>query len=878
MPYEQVHLCLLRADVFLAAVRAAGSWISTDVAVEATLELEQPFTSVLSHLQLHTLSHSPAHNSSKQVHLCWDRGTPVNVSLTLNKHWNSDSSSQQACVFVSPGQMRSVLPLVDAEGCVSLSQEGKASYSQRAELKWSDKIITQGVKYEKGARGIHTVQVEAGVQNVSPSPCPSHTLQAQLRTNLRDLLEHHMLLGLCPPQPALSWFGSHRVNSGKDVLHSRTALSVVDQDPLSTFIVALKKSGSSQRGNYSLHAQWKVGNWSAELGAGAYSSDRNTGLQLRAGLDQGELLWLQARRSRRCLEAAVGHVGDSSDDLIMALCMEERHWLTLEVQRGGRGLQNEALAIISMGIANRSLIFQAKGCEKCLLATEARLQQLRSHMRRKLLERVQKVHHLLLDFRRQAGGSEAVQELCDGPLGLARRAEHLLLRPPPLPWDHGPIRHALTHDLPRILQWVQDMSQLVQQELRKPLNTLAGAYHDVTGERLDSVWHQGLQLWSKELSQLLPVVLHNHHLREPALTSLQTAIAALDLVSQQTVQWAEARFAAILVGVRRQLAFMYKFSRRDGEVRMKLPLPRNPWPKGSWAGVVEVLLEDFLLKPLLALNSASLTADLYRLKRRLMDSPFNHQAFLVADEFAVSFDGRVFELPALCNLILAADVIKNSFSVTLQSKGPKQRTLVVQLKNTTVEIHPNAQVGVDCHGVNTPFTNRDVTVTRELNLLTVSNRKGLSVSCDTHVNVCRISLEGWLHGLSHGLLGTNDNEAGNERPLLDGSQAHSMTEFTLAWQLGSPQLASSCTRARVGVCERRRSTEGPSCAFLFSSTRSPLSACFRVVDPDQFLTTCEKFSCGSTDVHSSAPCRLSSAYIQLCLRSYVPLEMPTQCA
>lgn len=43
-------------------------------------------------------------------------------------------------------------------------------------------------------------------------------------------------------------------------------------------------------------------------------------------------------------------------------------------------------------------------------------------------------------------------------------------------------------------------------------------------------------------------------------------------------------------------------------------------------------------------------------------------------------------------------------------------------------------------------------------------------------------------GLSAGLLGTNDNEAGNELMLPDGTVAGSLEEFSLAWQVG--QLAS----------------------------------------------------------------------------------------
>ena len=38
-------------------------------------------------------------------------------------------------------------------------------------------------------------------------------------------------------------------------------------------------------------------------------------------------------------------------------------------------------------------------------------------------------------------------------------------------------------------------------------------------------------------------------------------------------------------------------------------------------------------------------------------------------------------------------------------------------------------------------------------------------------------------GVSAGLLGTNDNEAGNELMLPDGTVAGSLEEFTLAWQV-----------------------------------------------------------------------------------------------
>lgn len=54
---------------------------------------------------------------------------------------------------------------------------------------------------QRSEGGMHSVQIKAAAQDVSPAPCPSHTLQAQIHSNLRDTLEHHVVLGFCPPRP-----------------------------------------------------------------------------------------------------------------------------------------------------------------------------------------------------------------------------------------------------------------------------------------------------------------------------------------------------------------------------------------------------------------------------------------------------------------------------------------------------------------------------------------------------------------------------------------------------------------------------------------------------------------------------------------------------
>lgn len=65
----------------------------------------------------------------------------------------------------------------------------------------------------------------------------------------------------------------------------------------------------------------------------------------------------------------------------------------------------------------------------------------------------------------------------------------------------------------------------------EPLATLAGAYHDVTGQRLEALWQEAVALWGQRLVELLPVVLEEPQLlRGPAQATLHSFTTALDMV------------------------------------------------------------------------------------------------------------------------------------------------------------------------------------------------------------------------------------------------------------------------------------------------------------------------------------------------------------
>ncbi len=72
------------------------------------------------------------------------------------------------------------------------------------------------------------------------------------------------------------------------------------------------------------------------------------------------------------------------------------------------------------------------------------------------------------------------------------------------------------------------------------------------------------------------------------------------------------------------------------------------------------------------------------------------QALLVADQFVVTFDGHLYELPRSCPLLLAQDVSTDP-SFTLLLSADADNFLLVGMNNSTINIQRNGQVCVKAH-------------------------------------------------------------------------------------------------------------------------------------------------------------------------------------
>ncbi|MBN3298501.1 YP015 protein, partial [Amia calva] len=851
---------------------------SRDEGLESKVSVRHPFNLPLSQLDLYSISHTGGQEHQYQALVSWNEGLPVNVTLSLQGQRDTNSSRGQACVSLSPGQLQAVLPVVEVHACGRLLRQGQG-YNQALELSWGSKKITESLHYQSRGVGIHSLQLEAGVENVFPSSCPTQRLLARLETNCRDRLEHHFQLGLCSPNPSWTMSGLHRVGLGRELLYSRTSLAVSGRPLHSSFTLTLTNNSARALRNFSLSTELLAGGAVLELLGSVSSSNVGLGLLLQASLDRTERVLLRTGLEGHCLQATASYSDGTvaEEALAMALCVERSYSITLEAQRHVGGARQGNLATISLSTANQSLTLSAQGCAENLRAAEVRLSTLGSKMRTRLLDRIRSLQHHLLDFRSHMQHSTVLQELSEHPLHLARGLEALLLRVEAVGWGEwrqGALRRALTGGLPLCSARLQEVSQQIQDELKRPLSTLAEAYQDVWGRRPGAEWQEKVTAWAAKLGEMLPAALEDVQLKAPLRALLGTVNTVMDMAGQQAVQWAEARLARALAGVRRRLATLYRYSPSRCEVVVQVPLPGGWWARQGGAGVTELLLEEAVLRPLrilTSLTSLSPAAELYRLQRRVMDSPFQHQALLAAGRFVVSFDGRLFELPSRCALLLAHDLVQGSFTVLLSPEAGEQRSLLVDMNNTIISILPGGQVEVDCQAVNIPFSTNGVTVKKDAHIVEVSNQKGASVSCDLQYSVCSVTLSGWQHGVSAGLMGTNDNEAGNEMTLPDWSKTDNVTHFIHSWQL-RPQCRSDLRKLQP--CPTPVDSQ-PSCRALFASQASPLGHCFRVVDPGQFLELCQSSRCDSPP--HSAPCSLAAAYVHLCRRNYVPLDLPPQC-
>ncbi|KAM6244425.1 apolipophorins-like [Spheniscus humboldti] len=418
----------------------------------------------------------------------------------------------------------------------------------------------------------------------------------------------------------------------------------------------------------------------------------------------------------------------------------------------------------------------------------------------------------------------------------------------------------------------------MQNELQKPLATLKDAYYDVTLKPLDEVWQEKTEEYMKKIQAFLPRIVKDVWLTEPIQVALKVVKAGLDMTTQQMLRWAEAMFSRAVSKIRKPLLNLYSFSARNCSVAVKLPVLPKADHSLDLANITNYLIEEKLMRPLQDLYNINIVAEYYRFKRRMMESPFEYHAMLMGTKHLMTFDGKIYDLASKCSVLLAKDFVRNTFTVILNEETSNSRSLYVEMNQTVISIYPRLKISKmynfsfmeeNCQVLDQSLEKNTTHSRRETNKIEVSNQKGVSVSCDFQYDLCTVTLAGWHHGISAGLFGTNDNEAGNEWILPNHSFTDNVQEFTQSWQVNKCSLVQK----KVKPCPI--TAKQKVCKVFFEESHSLLRNCFKVVDPEPFYRMCTYDACESHEL--KAACSLAAAFVHLCNRNFVPVEIPPQC-
>ncbi|NWW42821.1 APLP protein, partial [Pedionomus torquatus] len=595
-------------------------------------------------------------------------------------------------------------------------------------------------------------------------------------------------------------------------------------------------------------------------------------------IDQEEKVKVAASKGKECFQYYVGYLkGDLEEGVEVSACTDGQQMAAVNTYLSSNGERQENMGHVTLAAANGSLSFLAHGCGDPVLKAEHKLNEMGSLLRARLTEKLKKFDRYMWRLRRSVQPLDFLWEAVGWPSAALQKAAGFLggvggaLAQV---WKQSGIRQTLRTKVPLYLDKIQDVVQQMQNELQKPLATLKDAYYDVTLKPLDEVWQEKTEEYMKKIRAFLPKIVKDVWLMQPIQVALKAVKAGLDMTTQQLLRWAEALVSRAVSKIRKPLLSLYSFSARNCSVAVKLPVLPKADRSLDLANITSYLIEEKLMRPLRDLYSISVVAEYYRLKRRMMESPFEYHAMLMGTKHLMTFDGRIYDLASRCSVLLAKDFVHDTFTVILNEEAGNSRSLYVEMDQTVTSIYPRLKVynvsltEENCQVLDQNLEMNSTNPRRESNKIEVSNQKGVSVSCDLQYDLCTVTLAGWHHGISAGLFGTNDNEAGNEWILPNRSFTNNVQEFTRSWQV------SKCSLVQKKVKPCPAAAKHNVCEVFFEEPQSFLRSCFKVVDPRPFSSMCRADACRSRALE--AACSLAAAFVHLCNRNFVPVEIPPQ--
>jgi hypothetical protein len=127
---------------------------------------------------------------------------------------------------------------------------------------------------------------------------------------------------------------------------------------------------------------------------------------------------------------------------------------------------------------------------------------------------------------------------------------------------------------------------------------------------------------------------------------------------------------------------------------------------------------------------------------------------LIGSRHVVSFD-KLFvdlhtrDLEERCSYLLAHDFVTNQFTFTLKTEEGKEddkKILVVESGGDVIELelgNPTGSIRSKSNITVLPEYFGDLSVMRELNVVTIASKRGFKIACNLEFDLCSFQLSGW---------------------------------------------------------------------------------------------------------------------------------------
>ncbi|XP_045611543.2 vitellogenin [Procambarus clarkii] len=240
--------------------------------------------------------------------------------------------------------------------------------------------------------------------------------------------------------------------------------------------------------------------------------------------------------------------------------------------------------------------------------------------------------------------------------------------------------------------------------------------------------------------------------------------------------------------------------------------------------------------------------------------PFNRTAMVVSDTEILTFDGAVLRAPrSPCEVVLAAYKSNKLTMAHPQPSAPPQ--INFSTRSAKVTIKPDFRVTINGQEMSRSRQSvGDVSIQKTSQKVKVKS-PFMAVEIFRHERVVSVNVSGWTFGHIAGLMGSYDNEVGNDWFTSSGRNASSLKELVASWQEDQ-----QCPTPDISPYDHSR-TPAERIVECYSLLELR-SRCYPLVHPGPFVKMCHA---------AHQPCDAAKAYRTICAWKGVKDMFPIAC-